>query len=223
MWVLAPTQDRISELSLRSGCCCCVLPPACAGELVAVKAVDATRFHSISEIEQVQEEMAVLAQLRHPNIIRLQEVVFAGGCFYFMMEYASGGSLAGHLAAQPGGRLGEAAAREVFGGILAALEYCHKRCAARVVLRVVQCAWLLKPLLLLCAGVLRQTVVARGAGLGELRFGWWPFVDRADACSGICVCPVPVVQQVVMQRCWQTTCAREAHAQPVVWCAALRL
>lgn len=97
------------------------------GELVAVKAVDATRFHSISEIEQVQEEMAVLAQLRHPNIIRLQEVVFAGGCFYFMMEYASGGSLAGHLAAQPGGRLGEAAAREVFGGILAALEYCHKR------------------------------------------------------------------------------------------------
>ncbi|WIA17216.1 hypothetical protein OEZ85_014096 [Tetradesmus obliquus] len=97
------------------------------GELVAVKAVDATRFHSISEIEQVQEEMAVLAQLRHPNIIRLQEVVFAGGCFYFMMEYASGGSLAGHLAAQPGGRLGEAAAREVFDGILAALEYCHKR------------------------------------------------------------------------------------------------
>lgn len=162
MWVLAPTQDRISELSLRSGCCCCVLPPACAGELVAVKAVDATRFHSISEIEQVQEEMAVLAQLRHPNIIRLQEVVFAGGCFYFMMEYASGGSLAGHLAAQPGGRLGEAAAREVFGGILAALEYCHKRCAARVVLRVVQCAWLLKPLLLLCAGVLRQTVGGKG-------------------------------------------------------------
>ncbi|WIA17250.1 hypothetical protein OEZ85_014123 [Tetradesmus obliquus] len=100
-------------------CTCC--------ELVAVKAVDATRFHSIGEIEQVQEEMAVLAQLRHPNIIRLQEVVFAGSCFYFMMEYASGGSLAGHLAAQPGGWLGEAAAREVFDGILAALEYCHKR------------------------------------------------------------------------------------------------
>jgi serine/threonine protein kinase len=97
---------------------------------VAVKAVDATRFRSISEIEQVQEEMAVLAQLRHPNIIKLHEVAFAGGCFYFVMEYASGGSLAASMAGQPGGRLSEAAAKDVFGSILAALEYCHKRWVA---------------------------------------------------------------------------------------------
>ncbi|KAF6252274.1 AMP-activated protein kinase [Scenedesmus sp. NREL 46B-D3] len=96
-------------------------------ELVAVKAVDATRFRSICEIEQVQEEMAVLAQLHHPNIIRLLEVVFTGGCFFFIMEYASGGSLAAHMAGQPSGRLSEAAAKDVFGSILAALEYCHKR------------------------------------------------------------------------------------------------
>jgi serine/threonine protein kinase len=109
--------------------CVLCLPYNAADELVAVKAVDATRFCSISGIEQVQEEMAVLAQMRHPNIIRLHEVVFVSGCFYFVMEYASGGCLKGHLARQPGGRLCEAAAKQVFGSILAGLEYCHKRWA----------------------------------------------------------------------------------------------
>jgi serine/threonine protein kinase len=46
-----------------------------------------------------------------------------------VMEYASGGSLAGYLARQPGGRLSEAAAKHVFGSILAGLEYCHMRWA----------------------------------------------------------------------------------------------
>jgi hypothetical protein len=52
----------------------------CPDELVAVKSVDATRFRSIGEIEQVQEEMAVLSALKHPNIIRLQVSVDAENC-----------------------------------------------------------------------------------------------------------------------------------------------
>lgn len=51
-------------------------PPHRPDELVAVKSVDATRFRSIAEIEQIQEEMAVLSSLRHPNIIRLLDVHF---------------------------------------------------------------------------------------------------------------------------------------------------
>ncbi len=56
--------------------------PRAPDELVAVKSVDATRFRSIAEIEQIQEEMAVLSSLRHPNIIRLLDVhfqVYGGG------------------------------------------------------------------------------------------------------------------------------------------------
>ncbi len=37
--------------------------------------------------------MSVLANLKHPNIIRLLEVHVANNCFYFIMEYASGGCL----------------------------------------------------------------------------------------------------------------------------------
>lgn len=98
-----------------------------ADELVAIKAVDATRFRSITEIEQVQEEMAVLATLKHPNIIRLLEVHFVNSCFYFVMEYASGGSMVRYIYSQEGGRLSESQARQLFGQILSALEYCHKR------------------------------------------------------------------------------------------------
>eukprot|EP00775_Hariotina_reticulata_P013321 gene13321-13450_t len=96
-------------------------------DLVAIKAVDATRFHSITEIEQVQEEMAVLAQLKHPNIIRLLEVHFINNCFYFVMEYASCGSMVQYIYGQEGGWLEEEVARRLFINILAGLEYCHKR------------------------------------------------------------------------------------------------
>ena len=40
---------------------------------MAIKTVDAARFRSISEVEQIQEETNVLASLKHPNIIRLSE------------------------------------------------------------------------------------------------------------------------------------------------------
>jgi serine/threonine protein kinase len=98
-----------------------------ADDLVAIKAVDATRFRSITEIEQVQEEMAVLAQLKHPNIIRLLEVHFINNCFYFVMEYASCGSMVQYIYGQEGGCLQEDKARRLFINILAGLEYCHKR------------------------------------------------------------------------------------------------
>eukprot|EP00878_Enallax_costatus_P023670 GHUV01025198.1.p1 GENE.GHUV01025198.1~~GHUV01025198.1.p1 ORF type:complete len:812 (+),score=246.94 GHUV01025198.1:450-2885(+) len=97
------------------------------GELVAIKAVDATRFHTISEIEQVQEEMAVTATLKHPNIIRLLEVHFVSNCFYFVMERASMGSMMQYIHSQGGGKLLEKQAQQLFGQIFSALEYCHKR------------------------------------------------------------------------------------------------
>jgi len=39
----------------------------------------------------------VLSNLKHPNIIRLLEVHFSSNVFYFIMEWASGGSLVGGL------------------------------------------------------------------------------------------------------------------------------
>ncbi|KAI8475532.1 MAG: hypothetical protein J3K34DRAFT_517347 [Monoraphidium minutum] len=95
-------------------------------ELVAIKTVDATRFRSMAEIEQVQEETAVLSGLKHPNIIRLLEVHFMAGVFYFVMEYAEGGPLVRRIYGSEGG-LPEEEAQRIFLQITSALEYCHNR------------------------------------------------------------------------------------------------
>jgi serine/threonine protein kinase len=95
---------------------------------VAVKSVDASRFRSLDEIQQVQEEMAVLSQLKHPNIIRLQEVHFSGNVFFFIMDWASGGSLVQYIYSHEGHALPEKEAHRIFSQLLSGLEYCHKRC-----------------------------------------------------------------------------------------------
>lgn len=42
----------------------------------------------------------MLSTLKHPNIIRLLEVHFMSGVFYFVMEYAEGGPLVKHIYAR---------------------------------------------------------------------------------------------------------------------------
>lgn len=64
-----------------------------ADEIVAIKIIDCGKFRSISEIEQIQDEISVLSTLKHPNIIRLLDVHFLDSVFYFIMEFASGGPL----------------------------------------------------------------------------------------------------------------------------------
>ncbi|GFH15313.1 putative LOV domain-containing protein, partial [Haematococcus lacustris] len=90
-------------------------------ELVAIKSVDASKFRSISEIEQIQEEMNVLASLKHPNIIKLVEVHFSAS------EFASGGSLVQYIHSFEGKRLPEQEALRLFLQMAAALDFCHRR------------------------------------------------------------------------------------------------
>nr|BAU61590.1 AMP-activated protein kinase [Gonium pectorale]BAU61613.1 AMP-activated protein kinase [Gonium pectorale] len=98
-------------------------------ELVAVKGVDATRFRSITEIDQIQEEMSVLSSLKHPHIIRLYDVHFQNNTFFLVMEFAGGGSLVHFARSQDPvhQRVDEATAARLFTQIVSALEYCHRR------------------------------------------------------------------------------------------------
>lgn len=66
---------------------------SCPGDLVAIKEIDAGNFRNISQIEQIQEEINVLSNLKHPNIIHLLESIFIGKMVYVIMEYVAGGSL----------------------------------------------------------------------------------------------------------------------------------
>mmetsp|Transcript_33534 Transcript_33534/g.74200 ORF Transcript_33534/g.74200 Transcript_33534/m.74200 type:complete len:874 (-) Transcript_33534:546-3167(-) len=96
-------------------------------EVVAVKAVDASRFRSISEIEQIQEEMNVLSSLKHPNIIKLYEMQFINNVFFLIMEFASGGSLVKYIYSKERHCLDEDEAHRLFMQMASALDYCHRR------------------------------------------------------------------------------------------------
>ncbi|KAK9815615.1 hypothetical protein WJX72_006892 [[Myrmecia] bisecta] len=97
------------------------------GEKVAIKTIDASSFRSIAQIEQVQDEINVLSGLKHPNIIRLLDMHFAANIFYFVMEFASGGSLIEYVRKQEGHRLQEAEAKRIFEQVIDAVDYCHRR------------------------------------------------------------------------------------------------
>lgn len=71
-----------------------------AGERVAVKMINSSKLSSIGAIEQLQDEMTVLSALHHPNIVRLRELHYVKPTFYFVMDLATGGSLAEYLALQ---------------------------------------------------------------------------------------------------------------------------
>ena len=95
-------------------------------DIVAIKMVDAGQFQSISEIEQIQAEISILSALKHPNIVNMLCNMFLHNQFYFVMEYAVGGSLVSYTAKQPGGRLPEAEAVEKFRQMVDAVDYCHR-------------------------------------------------------------------------------------------------
>ncbi|GMH43205.1 hypothetical protein BSKO_11127 [Bryopsis sp. KO-2023] len=98
-----------------------------ADDIVAVKIIDAGKFRSISEIEQIQDEISVLSNLKHPNIIRLLDVHFVDSVFYFIMDFASGGTLVKHVYTQPNKRLEEEEAKRIFCQMVSAVDYCHRR------------------------------------------------------------------------------------------------
>jgi serine/threonine protein kinase len=75
----------------------------------------------------VQEEMRVLSSLKHESIVRLLDTVYAGNCIYFVMEYASGGSLVQHVYSRPDHRLPLSEALSLFRQMVGALDYCHRR------------------------------------------------------------------------------------------------
>lgn len=62
---------------------------------MAIKRLSSTGFRSIAEVEQVQEEMHVLSQLKHPHIIELYDSIKSPDhSWLLVMEYAAGGTLA---------------------------------------------------------------------------------------------------------------------------------
>jgi 5'-AMP-activated protein kinase catalytic alpha subunit len=95
------------------------------GEAVAIKVFDKEGVRRSGTMEQVKREVDVMRRIRHPNVVRLHEVMATRSRIYFVMEYASGGELFAHLARST--RFTEPVARRYFQQLITAVEFCHSR------------------------------------------------------------------------------------------------
>ncbi|XP_071450022.1 serine/threonine-protein kinase NIM1-like, partial [Hetaerina americana] len=94
------------------------------GERVAIKIVDKSKLEPKTQ-RMLNREIATMDCLRHPNIIRLYEVIETLGRIHLVMEYASGGELFAHITAE--GQLPEPEAKRVFAQVIGAVQHMHKQ------------------------------------------------------------------------------------------------
>ncbi len=96
------------------------------GEAVAIKMVGEAFAHDARFLARFEHEARMGASCQHDNIVSVLDVATEDRIAYMVMPYYSGGSLAAHIAGNPGGMpLDEVVC--LIGQIGAALDYLHGR------------------------------------------------------------------------------------------------
>lgn len=94
------------------------------GQSVAIKAVSKRKVVKGGLTSHVKREIAIMRRLRHPNIVKLYEVLATKTKIYFVIEFAKGGELFAKVAK---GRFSEDLSRRYFQQLISAVGYCHSR------------------------------------------------------------------------------------------------
>ncbi|XP_073143494.1 CBL-interacting protein kinase 23 [Henckelia pumila] len=95
------------------------------GENVAIKILDKEKVLKHKMIGQIKREISTMKLIRHPNVIRMYEVMASKTKIYIVMEFVTGGELFDKIASR--GRLKEDEARTYFHQLINAVDYCHSR------------------------------------------------------------------------------------------------
>ncbi|KAB2014525.1 hypothetical protein ERO13_D09G214000v2 [Gossypium hirsutum] len=95
-----------------------------SGQSVAIKAVSKKKVLKGGFMAHVKREIAIMRRLRHPNIVKLIEVLATKTKVYFVMEFAKGGELFTRISR---GRFSEDLSRRYFQQLISAVRFCHSR------------------------------------------------------------------------------------------------
>ncbi|CAG7899052.1 unnamed protein product [Brassica rapa] len=95
------------------------------GENVAIKIIDKEKVLRNKMIAQIKREISTMKLIKHPNVIRMLEVMASKTKIYFVLEFVTGGELFDKIASK--GRLKEDGARNYFHQLINAVDYCHSR------------------------------------------------------------------------------------------------
>ncbi|GER30487.1 CBL-interacting protein kinase 23 [Striga asiatica] len=95
------------------------------GENVAIKILDKDKVLKHKMIGQIKREISTMKLIRHPNVIRMFEVMASKTKIYIVMEFVTGGELFDKIASK--GKLKEDEARKYFQQLINAVDFCHSR------------------------------------------------------------------------------------------------
>ncbi|XP_075996743.1 serine/threonine-protein kinase Nek1 isoform X2 [Genypterus blacodes] len=107
------------------------------GKAILVRSKEDGRHYVIKEIgisgmssrerQESGKEVAVLANMSHPNIVQYKESFEEGGCLYIVMDYCEGGDLFKKINSQKGSLFSEEQILNWFVQICLALKHVHDR------------------------------------------------------------------------------------------------
>ncbi|KAK1304276.1 CBL-interacting protein kinase 23 [Acorus calamus] len=95
------------------------------GDSFAIKILDKEKVLRHKIIAQIKREISTMKLIRHPNVIRMCEVMASKTKIYIVLELVTGGELFDKIASH--GRLKEDEARKYFQQLINAVDYCHSR------------------------------------------------------------------------------------------------
>ncbi|KAJ0110463.1 hypothetical protein Patl1_00675 [Pistacia atlantica] len=95
------------------------------GEFVAIKVVDRDQVLRHKMVEQIKREISTMKLIKHPNVIKIIEVMASKTKIFIVLEFIDGGELFDKIAKN--GRLKEDEARRYFQQLINAVDYCHSR------------------------------------------------------------------------------------------------
>ncbi|XP_059638115.1 CBL-interacting serine/threonine-protein kinase 1-like [Cornus florida] len=96
-----------------------------SGQSFAVKILEKNRILDLNITDQIKREISTLKLLKHPNVVRLNEVLASKTKIYMVLEYVIGGELFDRIASK--GKLSEARGRKLFQQLIDGVSYCHNK------------------------------------------------------------------------------------------------
>ncbi|XXG45728.1 hypothetical protein AAC387_Pa02g0726 [Persea americana] len=95
------------------------------GQSVAMKVLSKNTVLKHKMVDQIKREISIMKIVRHPNIVRLHEVLSSRTKIYIILEFITGGELFDKIVSQ--GRLRENESRRYFQQLIDAVDYCHNK------------------------------------------------------------------------------------------------
>ncbi|XP_045787449.1 CBL-interacting serine/threonine-protein kinase 1-like [Trifolium pratense] len=94
-------------------------------QFFAVKILEKNKIVDLNNTDQIKREISTLKLLKHPNVVRLYEVLASKTKIYMVLEYVNGGELFDKISSK--GKLTEAHGRKMFQQLIDGVSYCHNK------------------------------------------------------------------------------------------------